>query len=131
MRQIEFRALNAKKDFVYGWLVCNIKPVGERMIVGTMEIHQPYGDWNEETEVYDDTVGQSTGLKDCNGVKIFEGDIVESSIFICPLAVYYNEDLAMYRLTAGGNSDDGDFIQYEGSVFKVIGNIHQNPELLK
>lgn len=141
MREIKFRAFNKNTGVILKNVpVCNgsamtwrIAPKDSPVIIleGKDGSTQFCCDWDFLKEDPFLIVEQFTGLKDANGVEIFEGDIVESSIFICPLAVYYNEDLAMYRLTAGGNSDDGDFIQYEGGAFKVIGNIHQNPDLLK
>lgn len=75
-------------------------------------------------------VMQYTGLKDKNGAEIYEGDILESTIFICPVHVDYFDELAMYRLSARGD-DCGDFIEYEANTFEVIGNIYETPELLK
>ena len=84
--------------------------------------------------VYAETVGQYTGLTDKNGVRIFEGDIVhcvskldsadmvvifECGQFRMVLAEKYHE----YQTNVG---------YYDINCFakEVIGNIHDNPELL-
>ena len=89
-----------------------------------------YGALNEwrEVEVISETVGQYTGLKDKNGERIFEGDICK------------------HRSNCSGNTvisvvtyTDGHFLALvcENSGFElsekleVIGNIHDNPELLR
>jgi len=84
------------------------------------------------------TVGQFTGLCDKNGVKIFEGDIVNAgyenangSFFHYYSVVFsidngsweiYNKELHFKRLTQ---------ITIVKNSIEVIGNIHDNPELLK
>jgi len=81
---------------------------------------------------------QFTGLTDKNGVKIFEGDLLASITVLCS---QYDSGEYCYGLV---DFFDGGFYQKythpDGAVYRekieeiksiVIGNIHQNPELLK
>ena len=79
----------------------------------------------EVYEVIPETVGQYTGLTDKNGVKIFEGDIVKHYN-----AVYEISYITKYTRFAGRNSDCI-FAGIPLGNTEVIGNIHDNPELLK
>ena len=73
---------------------------------------------------------QYTGLKDRNGVEVCEGDVVKylthtAHVFWSPQDfgfVHYNEVI-------GGYAGLSFFTGYKD--FEVIGNIHQNPELLE
>ena len=84
-----------------------------------------------------ETVGQYTGLKDKNGKRIFEGDIVQwkdenfnnytSVVEWCGEKWNYPAfDLAKHDYECNG-------LQYvhEDCIIEVIGNIHDNPELLE
>ena len=78
-----------------------------------------------ETEVLKDTVGQYTGMCDKNGRKIFEGDIIEltgDNFFI----VFVD---GCFRLS----KNTGYFWTLHNlySAIEVIGNVYDNPELLK
>jgi hypothetical protein len=77
-------------------------------------------------EVYPETVGQYTGLTDKNGKKIFEGDIIRSNSERGYIE-YYPNDCAFDVV------DDHGFywLISEMSNIEVIGNIHDNPELLE
>ena len=109
------------------------------------------GSWLECVPVHPETVGQFTGLTDKNGTKVFEGDIVQYSI---------EEDQAVFVGAVkfgefnpdGGepiNTNVGFYVELSDQEGKrtymrkdigfwvkfrkveVIGNIHDNPELLE
>lgn len=80
---------------------------------------------------------QFTGLKDKNSKKIFEGDIVRYTEKMhehgdaqeCIAVVKYDEKAAAFGI--GRKEIWNYFFDYGVSNIEVIGNIHENPELLK
>jgi uncharacterized phage protein (TIGR01671 family) len=80
------------------------------------------------------TVGQFTGLYDKNGVKIFEGDKVESGCGEIGIIEYLEEDgmfIISFPITSGHSSWIATFGDFDGKEMAVIDNIHDNFELLK
>lgn len=80
---------------------------------------------NKDYFVEQASIGQYTGLTDKNGKKIFEGDIVSAPIYYDIGCYPHTESKIIsvkipeiYKMAFDGN-------------FEIIGNIHDNPELLK
>lgn len=133
MREILFRGKNSNGNWIYGNL--NYYPDINRTFIrkNAKEILPSFRSSLEE-EVNKNTVGQFTGLIDKNGTKIFEGDIVVTSIkgnnTVCK--VTWADNVAQFQLwqfhTIPNTSTALNLGNYD---CEVIGNIHDNPELLK
>lgn len=80
-------------------------------------------------EVIPETVGQYTGLTDKNGKKIFEEDIIKWGLKPC--VVKLDECNASFCLYLYGTIKISGFNRDTMKLKEVIGNIYDNPELLK
>ena len=90
------------------------------------------GCWHEKFLGDEVILMQSTGLKDKNGVEIFEGDIVKI------IGDVLDDDMSVIRFTEGGfyldykNLDTEFELLYSIDLpIEIIGNIYENPELLE
>jgi hypothetical protein len=72
---------------------------------------------------------QCTGLKDKNGNLIYEGDIVKSSTGVMGTIIWRQGKLQL-RGRFRGKRFSYDMTDNRGPLMEVIGNIHENPELL-
>jgi len=143
MREILFRGKRIDNgEWVKGYL---FKTTGFKISQRTLDfciqvIDDDLGHWS--FNVIPETVGQFTGLLDKNGVKIFEGDIInierDYSIGIeeyyariafsygsFGFITKYDEKFELFT-SFGGLNDREEF----SSTTSIIGNIHDNPELL-
>jgi uncharacterized phage protein (TIGR01671 family) len=86
-----------------------------------------------EYAVIPETVGQYTGLNDKEGNKIFIGDLLQKEYNI--LQHPQEEIFRVRELDIGGyvleNKNGFGYLYNHKDVSKVIGNIHDNPELLE
>ena len=84
-------------------------------------------------DVIPETVGQFTGLTDKNGKRIFEGDIldhhVQGDIIVNRGVVNWDEENARWAHQL--NTMNPCFYMHNPKTIEVIGNIHDQPELLK
>lgn len=127
MREILFRGKRTDNgEWVYGDLI-HRKIWGHEVTI--IRVSDGGFDCYEEYEVIPETVGQYTGLTDRNGTKIFEGDIVQTED--CCYVVLWDSVRATYYLRNPIARVLTDFYHYFGEDLILIGNIHDNPELLE
>ena len=72
---------------------------------------------------------QYTGLKDKQGKEIYEGDIAKNGKYIC--VCEWRDKFTDYVFHATKNTHYSLNYSVGGNVWEVIGNIYENPELLK
>lgn len=142
MREIKFRGKRLDNgEWIYGsLLVSHFKDDKKERYF----ITQFSGNYTFEHEVDPATVGQFTGLKDKSGREIWEGDIFKEdgsgivrSVFRVPgglafednpVSFGYDHRAPVYPYSSIAEMQS---VSWLSQCCEVIGNIHDNPELLK
>lgn len=139
MRELKFRAFNNLSQKMYWFDVMwgNIHALGQGYI-GQNRKYNNFKDNRIGVDPYDCKIMQFTGLKDKNGQEIYEGDIIRSPLENIGEILFGNK-------TYKTNTDE---YECNGWLFRradkhtetldssiiagvIIGNIYENPELLK
>lgn len=122
MREIEFRGKRIDNNECSEWIYGDLTRYSKSFSYITVNVVE-----NEVYPVLTGTVEQYTGLKDKNGVKIYENDILkyidfrnEESI----IQVWWDEEDSCFNF---GNRN----LSMIRNKIEVIGNIYENPELLE
>jgi uncharacterized phage protein (TIGR01671 family) len=102
-----------------------------------------YQDYIGEAKQNNYPLMQFTGLKDRNGIPIFEGDILKSEFVNGNFAIEWNNDVACYdwyvltetkkqgaSLAKSIETAPAKAKKPFSKIVEVIGNIYENPELL-
>ena len=113
-----YRAKNKKDEWCHGFITCDLK--------GNARIYNSENEKAMFQEVKIGTIGRDIGIKDTNGVSIFEGDVVKISY------KGRNKFGIIESLGYEFSIKDGNNMYWKitSVPLEVIGNIHDNPELV-
>lgn len=103
-------------------------------MVNDLTIRNSYAEWKDENGkwwIFETDIMQYTGLKDKNGKEVYEGDIIQwphlkSS---SPVEVYYNDSEFVFVGRPVDRNEETE--SWLDSKCEVIGNIYENPELIR
>ena len=130
MRTIKFRARRKNGKWVVGNFINYFSTYFKTEERHSIFLPKPENDnggyWVEDIDP--ETVGQFTSLHDCDGKEIFEGDILDFN----GLTVEVRFVRGVFAFLANGDLDEELCGDCRTDLFaKVIGNVYENPDILK
>lgn len=137
MKDILFKGKTFNGEWVYGWVTTQFKKHTDGELLTKIQSNT-FG--VGEHQVHTETVGRYTGIADKNGKKIFEGDIVKGkSLFGWDYtgAVTWSAQNNLIGWWVEGETGGWDLrdcsakISLDNITGEIIGNIHENKELLE
>lgn len=139
MREILFRGKRLDDgEWVYGYYAAFGGKNNRHHVIYTGKfLALPVGEGFTPEVYYVDpeTVGQFTGLTDKNGKKIFEGDVLREPDVVLNGEIQikgYSYEVAMRNgVWCVLTKDDWDFLNSYTKLCEIVGNIHDNQELLE
>jgi uncharacterized phage protein (TIGR01671 family) len=134
-RAIKFRGKRTDNgEWAYGYLIHDSIIRGKGIAIGTKEMSCEGEVSCRGFRVAPSAVGQFTGLHDKNGKEIYEGDIIKYELIgwngsVAGLVLFDAKKCSFTVENAYADFHD-DFDKSMDAYCEVIGNIHDNPELL-
>lgn len=118
-REIKFRAFDKEA-----------KTMHQVIVIGLEDKHLIYGHNNFYKQKSFDKIElmQFTGLHDKNGKEIYEGDILKSSPYSIGAVLFRN---GVFLSEENRDGEPFCYPAFHFSISEIIGNIHENPELMK
>ena len=136
MREILFRGKMDNGEWVYGSFCMDALEQFNGLcgVDGFIRLYDKAKGKMQTYEVDRETIGQYTGLKDKDGKRIFEGDIVKTSDITHEGVIQIPGESFEIAMRKGCwvmvAWEDWDFLETNHECIKVIGNIHDNKSLL-